>query len=426
MKKTQLEIFEEIQAKLTEINPDWDISPSSIDYQANQALSQLMADAYDYAERASTALDIDSADLVQLRNIAYTLGLPLKNQSQSQVTVELTATSDILLPSGTRFLNASGNVFVLPQAAELTEATTAHLLHSLEYGAIGFSADTYTLEATNDAITINQVADSFVLGSNPETEIELKKRIQNTTARNGLNTVDALTSRLYEESVIAQVKIIVNRNNYFIDFDGEKSWINDGPNSISPHSTLILIDFNYPSQAESNVTDAMKNAVFAAIAESYSVAENLNGGRGDVITPSEYTGNYTTPTTLVNIGGVNKVIGGSSTSVTFYTVSRIYLVMKVTLISFTTNIELTEEFTEKAKDNIIRYAAGGYGDIGLRNRPYDIGEDVDGNDFECPVQFAFGQYVSTSISFLNRPTGGLPKYALAIFERQNITFEVQQ
>ncbi len=419
MKKTQREIFEEIQTQLTAINPDWDISPSSIDYQANQALSKLMIDAYDHAERAASSLDIDSADLPQLRNIAYTLGLPLKNQSQSQVTVELTATSDVLLPSGTRFLNAGGNVFVLPQSALLTAAaTTTHLLHSLEYGVIGFSTDTYTLETTNDAVTINQVAGSFVFGSNSETEIELRQRIKNTTARNGLNTVDALTSRLYEESLVKEVLVFTNRNAYFVDFDGNQV-ADNAVDSINPQSTLVFIDFNYPDLNNLQVTDNMKNVVLTAIAESYSVAENLNGGRNSVITADEYTETYTTPTQTINIAGVNRTIGGSSTVVTFYAVRHIDAEIIVNLTGV-----VSPETEALIKENIMKYTTGGLAHCGLRSEPYKIGESVFSGDFSAPVGISINASINniSSITVNNNAASlTINADAIAIFKSTNIT-----
>ena len=308
MKKTQLEIFEEIQAKLTEINPNWDISPSSIDYQANQVLSQLMADAYDYAERAANSLDIDSADLAQLRNISYTLGLPLKNQTSSTLRVNFfpKSNNEILVPAGTRILNSTGDIFVLRNSTVAKQHVfNRSEIYSLQLGPIGVESDTYTFEdsALNEIIDIYRDSNTiFISGLQSETELELRNRIKSTAARNGLNTVDALKARLQEESLIKEVIIYTNRNEYSINMDGDQV-PDDTRDSLNPRSTLILIDFNYPEEEEGQnelVTNEMQTIAWAAIAESYSVAENLNSGKDSNMTPVEYTGDHVNSRTTIN------------------------------------------------------------------------------------------------------------------------------
>jgi len=433
MKKTQRELFEEIQAKLTEINPDWDIGSSSIDYQAHQVLSELIADAYDYAERAANSLDIDSADLAQLRNIAYTLGLPLKNQTSSTTRVDFSPKSDneILVPAGTRILNSTGDIFVLRNSAVAKKYfSTNSEIYSLQLGPIGVESDMYVFEdsALNEIMQIyrNPNAD-FVSGLKLETELELKNRIKSTAARNGINTVDALKARLQEESLIKEVIIYTNRNEYPIDMDGNQ--VPTGTfDSLNARSTLILIDFNYPEDSQEEfVTDEMQAIAWAAIAESYSVAENLNSGNDSMMTPAEYTGDHVTAEQQsINSAGVNRIIGGSKTTVTFYAVSRYYVELEIVIRA--PRSYLSEASIQKVKDSIMLYSQGGYASIGLRNKPYAIGEPVNEFDFYLPVQIAIANLERTEIDQVTIPQSNqlipFPKTTLAIFKEANISITV--
>jgi hypothetical protein len=409
-KKTQLELFNLMQSALKDIDSNFDNSPSSIDYTANQKFAKIAADIYDYAQQASNAADPQSANMQQLKNILYMLALPALPATQSRSTLTATGDSGTIINEGMQFKDNNNNTWYVVESVTLPSDI---VVNSLDYGAIvadiGAINQIITPIVGLESVTNNEIA---ILGREAETDAEIRERIRNTAARNGQHTADSLSAKLYELSGVEQVIIHSNRNNFYANIDGQN--IGDVQHSLNPKSTLI------------HVLGGVDEEIVEVIANNYPVGENLNAGRGGKITGNEVTQAYTTPQALVEIANKTRLIGGSITNITFYKPEQIFIEVKVT-ISAKPNKTLSPNIADLIKQNIVLYSKGLLfaQDTSFDNTGYQIGEDVRTSDLATPINYTLGESGSYSsievgVSVYNPTIEVIDHGKIAIFQESNI------
>ena len=387
--KTQLEIFNELQSALKKIDPNFDNSSSSIDYSANQNIASKISQAYEYAQQAAAAADPDSANLQQLKNILFMLGLPSASAKQSSVDLTVTANNGTIIPAGTQFEDVNNNIWYSAQQ-EKVEADNTVIIKalSLEYSPVVAGVNEINKAVNFPAITSVTNENTAVIGRNAETEFEIKKRIRQTSSRNAQSSVESLEASLYEITGVEQIVIITNRNNYFSDIDGNS--VGDVNNSLNPQSTLIYVHGGHDS------------LIAETIAKKYPLAENLNKGRESKLVGTEKTIAYQTEPRQINIAGKNRIIGNTSTDITFYRPQEIDVSVSFKIVVKKNQI-LSDSIVAELKTAIVNFAKGNFiiNESKFDVTGYEIGETVFATDLSVPINQLLGTTASHEDLFIS-------------------------
>lgn len=398
-KKTEQEIFQELQLVLKNINENYDISSSSIDYSANQQFAGILADAYEYTQQAIQAVDPDSANMQQLKNIFYMLGLPILAAVKSTATLTITGIMDSIIPVGSQFKDTDDNIWVSTEQVSIDGTEKTYLpVECQTAGAI-----TADIESINTIVIpiegIASVTNESVaaVGRNTETLKELKARYKKTLYRNSENTIYALESALYEISGVTSVSVIANRSDNFLNIKENTESETDENYCIAPRSTIIYVD------------GGDEDEIIKKIADKYSIAEHLNQGRDAVLLGTEVTKTYATPERNVIINGSERIIGGNSKSdVTFYRPSHQYISIKFTIVP-KIGQTIPDNYPDLIKQAIIDFATGNLFDDdnveGYDKTGYQIGERVTNGDLSTPINKILGKKAYFKRLFVSNNNG---------------------
>lgn len=383
-KKTEQEIFQELQLVLKNINENYDISPSSIDYSANQQFAGILADTYEYAQQAIQAVDPDSANMQQLKNIFYMLGLPILAAIKSTATLTITGIMDSIVPVGSQFKDTNDNIWVSTEQVSIDGIEKTYLpVECQKTGAITAdigSINTIVIPIEGIASVTNESV--AAVGRNAETLKELKARYKKTLYRNSENTIYALESALYEVSGVTSVSVIANRSDNFLNIKENTESETDETYCIAPRSTIVYVD------------GGDEDEIIKTIANKYSIAEHLNKGRSSKLYGTETTKTYATPERNVIINGNERIIGGNSKSdVTFYRPSFHSIYIKLEIVP-KLNQTIPDNYPDLIKQAIIDFATGNLFDNdnveGYDKTGYQIGEKVTAGDLSTPINKVLG------------------------------------
>ena len=383
-KKTEQEIFQELQLVLKNINENYDTSPSSIDYSANQQFAGILADAYEYAQQAIQTVDPDSANIQQLKNIFYMLGLPILAAVKSTATLSVNGINGSIIPVSSQFRDTNDNIWVSTEQVSIGDTGKVDLpVECQTTGAITAdigSIDTIVIPIEGITSVMNKSV--AAVGRNAETLKELKQRYKKTLYRNSENTIYALESALYEISGVTSVSVIANRSDKFLNIKEDIESETDGVHCIAPRSTVIYAD------------GGNEDEIIKTIADKYSIAEHLNKGRNTKVDGVEITKTYATPERNVIINGNQRIIGGNSKSdVTFYRPRFKSIYVKLEIVP-KLNQTIPDNYPDLIKQAIIDFATGDLFDNdnveGYDKTGYQIGEKVTTGDLSTPINKVLG------------------------------------
>ena len=420
-KKTEKQLFEQLQQVLKNININFDVSPSSIDYLANQKYAQLLAIAYEYAQQALQAVDIYSANLEQTKNIFYMLGIPMLAPQKSSAKLTATGTAGTVIAAGSQFKDVNDNTWVSTELVTIDENASNYIpVESQAAGAFTADINSINIIVGNipglESVTNEEIA---AVGRNAETLKDLRDKYSKTLYRNSENTIQSLESLLYEISGVTSVFIIANRSDKFLNIISNSKVDTDDNDCIAPRSTIIYID------------GGDEDEIIESIANKYSVAEHLNQGRDSKLNGTEVTKTYATPQRTLIINGSERLIGGySSSEITFYRAQSIDISIKFT-IHAKENLIIAEQTIDLIKQSIIDFAQGELFDDdnveGYDKTGYQIGEDVIASQLATPINKILGvsgYFTGLNIGYSNTwnqdsitiPTGSIAKFDVSRIE----------
>lgn len=209
---------------LTRLRADWlaefgagtDVSDDSPDGVILRILSQYLAEQDEAVEAVYQAVDPDSAAGVALDNLASLLGLDRNAATKSTIAspgVTLTGTPATNVAAGTRFsVSATGLQFELDALAVIggggtvTAGATA-VLTGPTAAAIG-ALDTIDTPVAGLTSVMNTA--EAVIGTDEESDEELRGRREQSLSATGRSTVDSIYARLADLDGVTSVKVIEN------------------------------------------------------------------------------------------------------------------------------------------------------------------------------------------------------------------------
>lgn len=351
--KTQNEYFEEERQLYLDIDPDWNLDPSTPDGLKLASDAELYNAFDETLQQAYNARDPNKATGYDLRVLCMLTGTPWTDGTPSTAIVTLTGVPGTFIPSGKRIESeTTGSRWYLPQAATLSTGGTATAqVVCLTNGAT--QADANTLTKIVDtvggwaAVTNPQVATP---GTDPETDSELRVKRATAVGRPGDNQMDSMYGELYAVPGVRRVKLYEN------DTDTTDS------NGQTPHSVAALVDGG---------TDA-------DVAMALYIKKNPGRGQFQTGTPVSYlvtSPKYPSNTKLIKFG------------------RPIYVNMNIA-ITLKNDGSLPSTVGDEIKQAFIDFADGGLvpAECGFKVSGFDIGESVPYSTMFTPVNKVIGAY----------------------------------
>lgn len=226
-------ILDDLNADMKAIFGDnLNVSPESPDGQINGVFSESQANLWELLELAYNAFNPNAATGVSLSNLVQLNGISRLPATSSIAQLTLTGTANTIIPAGslvstsdtndqfatrtTITLDSMGQGVVFADSVETGEIQAAiGTLTNIDTPITGWSTVTNTLETT--------------LGTNEETDSELRARRKRSIANSAQNIIDAIFAAVADVDGVTQTVVLEN------DTDAVDS------NGLPPHSFQVIV-----------------------------------------------------------------------------------------------------------------------------------------------------------------------------------------
>lgn len=243
-----IETFEEIFSRLqdeyrTIYGADINVDQDSPDGQKIGIEAKAILDLQEYAVSLYNSFDPDLAVGLELDKILKLSGLTRRPATKSTVSINITASTTVDLPSDYTIADTTSQNWVIVTAQTITAGVTAVEFESQDWGAIEAGANTIT-----DPVTIILGIDSVTnpLAAQPgideETTLEVRQRRRKSIENPSYSTIGDLYSRLFQLNGITDVIIYENKTDTY-----------DATRDINAHTIWAVID----GGANADITEAI-------------------------------------------------------------------------------------------------------------------------------------------------------------------------
>lgn len=211
---TEAERLSELRAAwLSAFGAGTDVSDDSPDGHILRVLSTAIADVEEAIEAVYQAIDPSSVAGVALENLCRILGISRNQATYSIVYVDLTGSSGAIIPAGTLFeISATGSRWSLDEEVTLNgsgEGTGTATCTTAGAVACSFGAlDTIATPLSGLGTVTN--SSEAILGSDLETDRELRARRIRSLSSTGKGTLDSLVARLLDLSGVTTAQVFEN------------------------------------------------------------------------------------------------------------------------------------------------------------------------------------------------------------------------
>jgi len=226
-------LLEELNSEVKAIFGDnFNVSPESPDGQVNGVISESNANLWELAEEAYNAFNPKAASGVTLSNLVQLNGITRLAATRSRVELTLTGDSGTVIPEGSLIstldtgakLSTDDSVTIDGAGNAIVQAT------ALEFGPISMLVDTITQIDTPlsgwDTVTND---DNATLGTNDESDSDLRARRRRSVARDAQAIIDAIRSAVENIDNVTQAVVLEN------DTDAEDA------NGLPAHSFQVVV-----------------------------------------------------------------------------------------------------------------------------------------------------------------------------------------
>lgn len=211
--KTQNEYFDEEKQFYLDIDPSWNVDPSTPDGLKIAHDAEIFSKMDEELQTAYNSKDPDKSRDLELDIISALTGTVRNPGTPSTVTLTLTGTPNTAIASGKRVRSSAdssvwltNNDVTIPSSGITTIGATCSVVGATDaaIGSINTIVDTVGgwLSVTN-----NEVA---VLGTSVESNAALRLRRAQGVSLPGNNQVDSMTANIYTVSGVSRVKIYEN------------------------------------------------------------------------------------------------------------------------------------------------------------------------------------------------------------------------
>lgn len=217
------QLLEELNDEVKAIFGDnFNVSPESPDGQINGVVSESNANLWEIAEDSYNAFNPSAATGNSLSNLVQLNGITRLPATSSRVQLSLTGTAGTVIPIGSLVsTNDTGDQFSTETEVTLDGAGNASVFaNSVETGPISALASSITeidTPITGWSSVIN-LSDAD-LGTNEETDVELRARRERSVARDAQAIVDAIFAAVANIPGVTQTLVLENDTN-LVDANG--------------------------------------------------------------------------------------------------------------------------------------------------------------------------------------------------------------
>lgn len=227
-------LLDELNAEVKSIFGDnFNVSPESPDGQINGVISESNANLWEIAEEAYNAFNPSAATGNTLSNLVQLNGITRQAASASRALLTLTGSENTSVPAGSLVSTVDGSTtfvteetVVIPVSGSITVFASANTT-----GPITALAGTITQIDTPitgwDSVTNNANA---ALGTDEETDVELRARREQSVARDAQAIIDAIFAEVKAVTGVTQVVVLEN------DTD-----VGPDPNGLPAHSINVIV-----------------------------------------------------------------------------------------------------------------------------------------------------------------------------------------
>ena len=355
--KTQNEWFEDGKSLHQSIDPDWNLDPSTPDGLKLATDSEILSNLDELGLEAYNSKDPSKATGIQLDAIAAVTGTIRGKGTFSTSSVNLTGVNGTVIVAGTLIESTENGSRWATDSDVSILGVTAVSVTAIDRGAIQASINTLTKivkpisglsSATNPAVA--------TVGTNPDTDAELRIKRDKAVSIVGSNQVDSMYSVLANLDGVRRVKVYENDR-----FDPTDA------NGLPIHSTAVIVDGG---------TDA-------DIAQALYIKKN----------PGTKQHSTSLPTTVSVISPVT----GNQKDIVFNRPPPIDVAL---VYNITDDGSLPIGIEQLLKDATLSYVDGDLlpADAGFNQRGFDIGENVHAGRFYTPANSVIGIYGESYIT----------------------------
>jgi len=379
--KTVNEWFDEEKQLYVDIDPEWNLDPSTPDGLKIAHDSEVFGALDEVIQQAYNSKDPNKASGYDLDIISALTGTTRSEGTASSVTgAVLTGVAGTIVPAGTRFRSSTtGSVWTLDQTWTLDVNGSA---------TVDLTAET-TGPTVALANTITQIVDTVggltgvnnptpaTTGTGVETDSSLRVKRATAVGRPGNNQIDSMLGEIYAVDGVRRVKIYENDTN-------SSSVTTDNPYGLPAHSISPVIDGGTDTD----------------VAMAIYIKKN--------------------PGVLLNQAGT--AVSVTVTSPTYPDNQKVIRFSRPVYVDMVLNITIKNDGTLPTQtvlqpliqNAIVEFAAGDLipADVGFKIDGFDIGETVPYSTMYTPINQVIGQYGNSYVQSMTI-NGGTTNVAIA-------------
>jgi len=205
--KTLDEIQNGIKSKLEVLSPGFDFSTESPDGQLIEIMALELSQAWNELNLVYRSYDPQQATGAALRNLGLITGIIYGSATRSQATIELTGTTDVIVPAGSLVTDPDGNDFATSFDVKIPGSVQAIAVLS---GPIPVPVGTLTtIKTVITGWTGSAQPIAGTEGATAQTEQAFRNIRNRTVLRNYTSNVDTTQARLFELG-LEQVAVLHN------------------------------------------------------------------------------------------------------------------------------------------------------------------------------------------------------------------------
>ncbi|QDP56512.1 MAG: putative baseplate protein J [Prokaryotic dsDNA virus sp.] len=359
--KNQNTWYAEEQQLYLDIDPNWNLDPSSPDGLKLASDAEIFANLDELAQKAYNSKDPNKAKDVDLNILCSLTGTTRSEGTPSSVTLTLTGVNGTVVQAGKIVESVSdGSQWTIDSDVTITGGTATATATCTTNGATPASIGTIT-KIVNTVGGWQSVTNPTVatLGTNRQSDSLLRVERRRSVARPGNNQLDSITGELFDVEGVRRVRVYENYTSVTDE------------NGLTQHSVAPIID----------------GGADADIAKAIFIKKNPGCDLYIAGTP-------------VTVEGVYDRYPNNATTITF---SRPIYVDMMLIINITDDGSLPVDVEDLIKAAIIDYTQGSLIDseVGFNSTGFDIGDNVPVRRLDTPINQVIGQYGNAFINTMS-------------------------
>ena len=227
------QLLQELNDRIKSIfGENFNVNPESPDGQVNGVLSESDANLWELAEECYNAFNPSAATNATLSDLVQLNGLTRLPATSSRALLTITGTVGVVIPAGSLVSTVdTGDVFATEIDVTIGSGGTVTVFASATItGPVTALASTITVIDTpvTGWATVTNLADA-VLGTNEETDVDLRARRRQSVARDAQAILDAIFAAVAAVPGVTQTVVLENDTNS-VDANG-----------LPPHSFQVVV-----------------------------------------------------------------------------------------------------------------------------------------------------------------------------------------